>query len=51
MTGLFSYFTKDSSTVYFPGAPMVVASALFILSLLVVLYGIKKQDHIIKNIQ
>ena len=40
MNGLFSYFTGATSPIYFPGAPFMLASILFLISTLLAYYNL-----------
>ncbi len=42
MTGLFSYFTKTTAPVYFPGAPFMMGAVLTVVSLMFALAALRK---------
>jgi DHA1 family tetracycline resistance protein-like MFS transporter len=44
MLGLFRAFTKENTTVYFPGAPFLIGGILTVVSLLLVIRTIKKEN-------
>jgi MFS transporter, DHA1 family, tetracycline resistance protein len=46
MTSLFSHFTAKSASVYFPGAPFMMAAVLIILSILLARNTLRKWDII-----
>lgn len=45
MTGLFSYFTRASTGIYFPGAPYLLGSILTLISLWICYRTLKSQIH------
>ena len=45
MTGLFYAYTKDSAHIYFPGAPLILASVLTMISFLLALFMLNRQKE------
>lgn len=43
MTGLFHYFTKENTPIYFPGAPMILGSAIMLISAIIAYYDLNKR--------
>jgi len=43
MTSIFSYFTKASAPVYFPGAPFLAGCAMLLLSIILAIISFKKK--------
>jgi MFS transporter, DHA1 family, tetracycline resistance protein len=48
MNNLFAFFTKNPDSLYFPGAPFLMGSALIILSIIFVVKPLKKNELSIK---
>ncbi len=42
MTGLFSYFTAATSSVYFPGAPFMMGAILTLISVIIAAFSLRK---------
>ena len=46
MTGLFHFFTKKETPIYFPGAPMILGCIIMLISAIIAYYDLRKKTQL-----